>query len=200
MDDAMKSAPDRADYLDIRDFIRDWENYWNHVKPSASALLARSARLANDAAVAIDIQIERIHDEFHSRDPDVISLISTALIDIEFLISSLWKMRLAGKLAQSAMGRSWTALGEFDAAIPHLKLMRDVMQHIDEYGQDGDGRRHLSPRTGRRIGRRLLHSQMGFGDNSFNWLGGTLDFDQARNASLLLLSAIRAARDNQAAT
>jgi hypothetical protein len=143
------------------------------------------------------MQIGRIRDSFHSRDPDVAW---TAFIDIEFLISSLWKMRLAGKLAQSVMGPSWTALGEFDAAIPHLKLMRDVMQHIDEYGQDGEGRRHLNPRTGRWIGRRLLHSQMGFGDNSFNWLGGTLDFDQARDTSLLLLSAIRSARDSAAAT
>lgn len=197
MDDAIESAPQRADYLDTRDFIRDWENYWDHVKPSASALLARSARLANDATVAIDMQIGRIRDSFHSRDPDVTW---TAFIDIEFLISSLWKMRLAGKLAQSVMGPSWTALGEFDAAIPHLKLMRDVMQHIDEYGQDGDGRRHLSPCTGRRIGRRLLHSQMRFGNNGFNWLGGTLDFDQAHDASLLLLSAIRTARDDAAGT
>jgi hypothetical protein len=45
VDDAMKSAPDRADYVDIRDFIRDWDNYWDQVKPSASALLARAGAI-----------------------------------------------------------------------------------------------------------------------------------------------------------
>jgi hypothetical protein len=73
--------------------------------------------------------------------------------------------------------------------------MRDVMQHVDEYGRDGAGRRHFHPRTGRQIGRRSLHSQMGFGENSFHWLGDTIDFDRARTASFELMSAIRAARD-----
>lgn len=147
--------------------------------------------VANDAALAIDMQLGRIRGGFHSKDPDTVW---NVLIDIEFLISSLWKMRLAGKLALSVTGRSWTALHDFDVAVPNLKLMRDVMQHLDEYGRDGDSRRHLNPRTGQLVGRRYLHSQTSFDDQSFNWLGGTLDFDQAHGASLQLLSAIRKAR------
>jgi len=104
-------------------------------------------------------------------------------------------MRLAGKLAQTVQGQEWTALREFDSAIPDLKLMRDVAQHVDEYGRDADGRRHTHPRTGRRVGRRSLRSQMGVSRDSFHWLGGTIDFAQARDAAVTLLSAIRAARD-----
>jgi len=73
------------------------------------------------------------------------------------------------------MGPSWTALQEFDQVLPDLKLMRDVAQHIDEYGRDGDNRRHSNPTTGQRVGRRSLHV-MSLGDLSFNWLGGTIDF------------------------
>ncbi len=178
----------------IRKFIRDWENYWDNQKPKPSAILRRAASVANDAAVAIEMQLGRIRDGFASRDPDAFW---TVQIDIEFLISSLWKMRLAGKLARSVLGQSWTALSEFDRALPHLKLMRDVMEHIDEYGRDADGRarRHYHARTGQLVGRRYLHSQMSHSDKSFNWLGGTLEFDPARVASLQLLSAIREARD-----
>jgi hypothetical protein len=37
---------------------------------------------------------------------------------------------------------------------------------------------------------------MSLGDWSFNWLGGTIDFDRARKASYALLSAIHTARDD----
>ena len=93
------------------------------------------------------------------------------------------------------MGPSWTALQEFDQVLPDLNLMRDVAQHIDEYGRDGDNRRHSNPTTGQRVGRRSLHV-MSLGDLSFNWLGGTIDFDRARKASYALLSAIHTARDD----
>jgi hypothetical protein len=187
----MERPPRREDYSDIRAFIRDWERYWDQVKPTPSAILRRADMVANDAALAIDMQLARIRDGFRSKDPDTVW---NVFIDIEFLISSLWKMRLAGKLALSVTGRSWTALRDFDVAVPNLKLMRDVMQHLDEYGRDGGTRRHFNPRTGQLIGRRYLHSQISFSDKSFNWLGGALDFDQAHNASLQLLSAIRKAR------
>ena len=53
-----------------------------------------------------------------------------------------------------------------------------------------------NPTTGQRVGRRSLHV-MSLGDWSFNRLGGTIDFDRAREASYALLSAIRrTARDD----
>jgi hypothetical protein len=194
VDDATDSPPNREYYDDIREFIRDWEAYWDKQKPSPSAILRRAARVANDAAVAIDMQLGRIRDGFHSKDPDTQW---NVFIEIEFLISSFWKMRLAGKLARSVMGQSWPALREFDSALPHLKPMRDVMEHIDEYGRDADGRarRHYHPRTGQLIGRRYLHSQMSYSYKSFSWLGGTVEFGPARITSLQLLSAVRTARD-----
>jgi hypothetical protein len=40
----------------------------------------------------------------------------------------------------------------------------------------------ISPRTGRRIGRRLLHAQTSVGEKPFHCLGGTFEFDRAREA------------------
>jgi hypothetical protein len=39
------------------------------------------------------------------------------------------------------------ALREFDGAIPDLKLMRGLIQHLDDYGRDGS-RWHQHPHTG----------------------------------------------------
>ena len=193
MNAPMESTPKREDYADVRAFIAAHEAYWDGVRPSRSAILSRAARLANDAAVAIDMQLGRIHDGLTSGDPDAFWKV---LIDVDFLVYALWRMRLAGNLAQRTMGPSWTALQEFNQALPDLKLMRDVAQHIDEYGRDGDNRRHSNPTTGQRVGRRSLHV-MSLGDWSFNRLGGTIDFDRAREASYALLSAIRrTARDD----
>ena len=194
--DPSTSAPRRENFNDVREFFRAHEAYWDQAEPTKSNILIRAARLANDAVVAVDMQLERIRSGLRSRDPDALWKVP---IDIEFLVASLWKARLAAYLARSAIGPSWTALDEFNTAVPDLKLMRDVIQHVDEYGRDGDGRRHRNPYTGERIGRRWLHT-MQLGDKSFGWLGGIIDFDGARAASFNLLLAIRAARDETADT
>ena len=62
MNAPMESTPKREDYADVRAFIAAHEAYWDGVRPSRSAILSRAARLANDAAVAIDMQLGRIHD------------------------------------------------------------------------------------------------------------------------------------------
>ena len=51
-----------------------------------SGILSRAARLANDAAVAIDMQLGRIHDELGGGDPDALW---KALIDVDFLVYAL---------------------------------------------------------------------------------------------------------------
>lgn len=186
-----KAVPDRADYDDVREFLHAWETHWDQTPPSGPAILRRAARLANDAAAAVDLQLGRIRAEVDSADPDAFW---TALIDAEFLVASLWKTRLAGRLAQWVQGEDWAGLREFDQALPDLKRMRDVTQHVDEYGRDAESRRHDHPRTGQRVGRRSLHSQMSIGRESFCWLGGTIDFAQARDAAFALLAAIRAVR------
>lgn len=182
-----EDAPQRADYEDIREFIRDHEAYWDAATPTKLAVLQRAARLANDAAMAIKMQFDRIDGGPPTGDPNGFWKV---LIDVDFLITALWRMQLAGRLTQSALGQRWAPLDAFSAALPDLKLMRDVTQHIHEYGTDSDTRHN------RAVGRRALEVKS-LGKDVFNWLGGTLDFNKAAQASSDLLSAIRRERDDE---
>lgn len=184
------NPPRREDYEDIRDFLRDHEAYWNSTKPTKLAVLQRAARLGNDSMMAIEMQLNRVSDG-STQDDD--GGFSGVFIDIDFLIAALWRMRQSGVLAKSAAGRWWIPLDDFDRALPDLKLMRDVSQHLAEYGVDGSGRRHINPRTGERVGRRALEVKS-LGED-FGWLGGSLNLERADAASRTLLGEIRTVRD-----
>ena len=86
MNAPMESAPKREDYADLRAFVAAHEAYWDGVSPGRSAILSRAARLANDAAVAIDMQLWRIHDELGGGDPDALW---KALVDVDFLVCAM---------------------------------------------------------------------------------------------------------------
>ncbi|QQG97139.1 hypothetical protein HBE99_10095 [Mycobacteroides chelonae] len=190
-DDQVPMLPPKPeDYADIREFIRDHEAYWDSAVPTKAAVLQRAARLGNDAMMAIRIQLDRIAagPSQHGEDG-----YWGVFIDVDFLITALWRMRQAGVLAKSRIGRWWAPLDAFDRALPDLKLMRDVSQHISEYGIDGDGRKAINPRTGKPVGRRALEVKS-LGD-TFGWLGGELDLTATDTASITLLNAIRAERD-----
>lgn len=154
---------------------------------SHQAAQISAARMANVAAMAIRMQLDRVEKSPLADDLDGFWKV---LIDVDFLIAALWRMQLAGRLAQSAVGGRWTPLDRFSMALPDLKLMRDATQHIHEYGADSD-RRH-----DKNVGRRALEVKS-LGKDAFNWLGGTLDFNKAADASSELLLAIRTLRDNE---
>lgn len=195
MTDADESAPpQRESYTDIREFIRAHEAYWDSAVPTDAAVLQRAARLGNDAMMAIRMQLDRIAAGPSQHGEDGYWAV---FIDVDFLIAALWRMRQAGVLAKSRIGRWWAPLDTFDRALPDLKMMRDVSQHIAEYSIDGDGRKAINPRTGKPLGRRALEVKS-IGD-TFRWLGGELDLTTADAASMMLLKAIRAARDAESA-
>lgn len=141
--------PKREDYADIREFIRDHEAYWESTVPTNAAVLQRAARLGNDAMMAIRMQLDRIEAGPSQHGEDGYWAV---FIDVDFLIAALWRIRQAGVLAKSRIGRWWAPLDAFDRALHDLKLMRDVSQHISEYGIDGDGRQAINPRTVKPMG------------------------------------------------
>jgi len=88
----MKSAPKREDYDDIRDFIRDWETYWDQTEPTGLAVLVRAAMVADDAAVAVDMQLGRSLQYRLSRRRRVSSLTSDPrLLGNTSSPSSMWR-------------------------------------------------------------------------------------------------------------
>jgi hypothetical protein len=96
------------------------------------------------------------------------------------------RLRLAALVAGKARGvKIGAALKNYDAALPFLKSMRDVREHIDVYAVDS------SKRFNKDISRRRL--QTGAWDGTtFSWaIGGALNIDRAHEAAELLFAAVR---------
>lgn len=112
--------------------------------------------------------------------------------DFDFLIVALTRFRRAVKLAANIPeihSEVITALKEFDSALPHLKKMRDVAEHIDDYAIEKG--REVS------VARTLLEVSSLNDDEDglvLEWLGHQLNADKALAASRKLFDAIRRAR------
>lgn len=130
--------------------------------PSDAALLERAQRLANDAIHAVALQRRRIG----STEPEDDTFVMRWWADLQFMIVALRRLRRAAELASrntTAGPEVRAALTAFDAALPSIKTMRNVGEHIDSYALDSP-RRH-----DKAIDRRQL--EVGEWDGTtFRWL------------------------------
>jgi hypothetical protein len=152
-------------------------------EPTDAAILERAQSLANEALHMVGLQRRRLRSE----EPEDQAFVFRQWADMQFLVVSLRRLRLAGQLAaRSDSGRApvKAALREFDNALPDLRKMRNVGEHIDEYAVEA-GR-------DREVDRRQL--QVGsFDGTTFIWVGGKIDVDQAFKAARHLYEEIRTA-------
>src|SRR5919197_2257924 len=104
-------------------------------KPTAAVTYERARRLANVAMWSIELQCRRLE----AVEPDDAEFVLSRWADFDFLIVALTRLRRAARLAakipqlQASLD---TALVQFDSALPDLKKMRDVAEHIDDYALD----------------------------------------------------------------
>lgn len=78
-----------------------------------------------------------------------------------------------------------TAISGFDAALPGLKVMRDVGEHSGDYALD-QPRRHRQDKTSPML-------EVGTWDGTtYEWLHERLNVEQARDEARILFEAIRA--------
>ncbi len=111
--------------------------------------------------------------------------------DFDFLIVCLTRLRRAAKLAEGIpeiRSELTVALQEFDKALPHLKRMRDVSEHIDDYAIDRGRESSISRKQ-------LEVSTVSNDDSSstIEWLGVQLNSLEALNASQRLFESIKGA-------
>jgi hypothetical protein len=155
------------------------------MKPTSAATYERAKRLANLSLCAIDLQCRRLS----SSEPEDSVFIFRKWADFDFLTVALTRLRRAAKLAagipelQVSLG---AALAEFDAALPHLKRMRDVAEHIDDYAVDRGRERSIARQS-------LEVSFMSNDDSTIEWLGARLNSQEALKASQRLFEAIKEA-------
>lgn len=102
------------------------------MKQDEASTYERARRLANLAVWTVDLQRRRLN----SNEPEDEKFVLRKLADFHFLVIALTRLRRAAVLAakvKSIESKIKIALREFDAALPNLKKMRDVAEHIDEY-------------------------------------------------------------------
>lgn len=103
------------------------------------------------------------------------------------MITTLRRMRRAAELAAkepSVRVEIRAAIVAFDAALPGLMVMRNVAEHIEDYGVD-DPRRRL-----RDVDRSQLEVST-WGDATVQWLGRELNIDDAFAAACTLVGTMR---------
>ena len=100
-----------------------------------AATYERARRLANVAMWSIELQCRRLE----AVEPEDAGLVLRRWADFDFLIVALSRLRratgLAAKVPQLRASLD-TALERFDKALPDLKKMRDVAEHVDDYALD----------------------------------------------------------------
>jgi hypothetical protein len=149
-------------------------------KPSNQVMLERALSFANEAMWTVALQRRRVR----SSEPEDEKFVFRQWVDLQFLITALWRLRRAAELACKVPpgGMVAEALRAFDDVLPHLRTMRNVGEHANDY-VTGDGRH-------RSVSRHML--QVGTWDGTiYTWLGSSLDVDAAHDAAVKLFASIR---------
>jgi hypothetical protein len=151
------------------------------MKPESAVTYERARRLANQALWTIDLQCRRLNSE----EPEDVEFVLRKWSDFHFLIVALTRMRRTAALALKVpeiKPKMKEALVAFDSALPNLKKMRDVAEHIDDYAVD-EGRDD-------KISRKSL--EVGISDEeTWEWLGFRINLKDALSASIALFEALK---------
>ena len=152
------------------------------MKPTSTSIYERARRLANVSLWSINLQCRRLR----STEPEDDGFVFGKWTDFDFLIIALTRFRRAAKLAAKIPeihSEVTTAIREFDSALPNLKKMRDVAEHIDDYAIEQG--KDSSVESG------LLEVSSLNDGLVLEWLGNQLDADKALIASRKLFDVIR---------
>jgi hypothetical protein len=148
--------------------------------PSDAVALERALSFASEAMWTIALQRRRVR----STEPEDEKFVFRRWVDLQFLIIALWRLRRAAELAcKFSRGRDIPdALKAFDGALPQLRTMRNVGEHIDDY-MAGTGRHRAVTEGMLQVG--------SWNGTVFKWLNLTLNIDGAHHAAKKLYASIR---------
>lgn len=136
----------------------------------------------------IDVQHKRLTDPTWAAPEGQAPAIPNDFADFQFMIVAMWRLRrvveqLVLKVPTTFFSLE-TDLAEFDDAMPVLKRLRDVGEHVEEcnldVGSGSGGKSEVDP-----VYRQQLQT-FGFGQHSMNRLGECFVYDDAWAAALRL--------------
>jgi len=183
------NGPRPEEFTSPQEFTRAFEEFHDARAPSRGQVLDRAARFASNSLGSIDLQIRRIRGS----EPEDDEWPFRVLADFQFLIQALWQMRQSGYLALQVDPSLTNAVEDFNVACPDLATMRNVAQHWDQYAVD-ESRRQRRSDDGKPVGRRSLENHA-WDNDTFRWLGGTVELTRSRDAAALLYRAITNSAD-----
>lgn len=149
--------------------------------PSNAAILEHAFNLANQEMFTISLQCRRLR----STEPEDETFVFRWWADLQFLIVALRRLYRAAELAgqvPSAKKTISAALENFDDALPCLRTMRNVGEHIEDYALSR-GRNKDVKRGSLQVG--------GWDGTTYTWLGKSLNIDEAHDAAEKLFSVVR---------
>ena len=145
------------------------------------ATYERAKRLANLAVWTVDLQ----HRRLNSIEPEDHKFPLRRWADFQFLIIALTRLRRSAELATKITAIKTNikkAISEFDTALPAIKKMRNVAEHIDEYAIDNGHDKNIS---------RKELEVANFDGKTWHWLGFQLNSQKALIASDKLFKALK---------
>jgi hypothetical protein len=159
-----------------------------------AAVVERGRSMANQWMWAVTLQHDRIRNPrpqdkaFHPFRVDGFNE-----VDVHFLVIALRRLRTVATTFEHAP-EQWesvrSATCTFDKKLPWLKRLRDVFEHLEDYAVDANHRRSATTR-------RELQVWSG-GEDSIQWLGYDVDWNQALSAAEDLYGAVKTAFDSLA--
>lgn len=125
--------------------------------PSDGAVIERARTIATEAMYAVALQRRRLT----TAEPEDSKFVMRWWWDCQCFVAALWRLRVSAELAASVAPSLTRSVSDFDSAIPDLRTLRNVQEHLDEYAVE----RGRNPA----IHRSMLHS--GSFDGTTWWLG-----------------------------
>lgn len=153
-----------------------------------AVILERAIRLANIEMKTVALQWRRVK----TKEPEDETFIFRWWADLQFFILSLWRLRRTVKIALNVSDTNISdsigvGIKEFDKAVPDLKKLRDVAEHIDEYAVDNP-KRHVPS-----VDRKQL--EVGSWNGTiYEWLEVKLNVDDAKIAAEKLFKTLQTKR------
>jgi hypothetical protein len=137
------------------------------------------------AVWAVHLQCRRLR----STEPEDAAFVFRKWADFDFLVISLTRLRRTANLAAAVPELKLSlvaAIEQFDRALPGLKSIRDVAEHIDEYALDQGRTKSIARQS-------LEVSTLEEEGPTLHWLGSRLNAREALQVSQHLFEAIKAA-------
>jgi hypothetical protein len=132
---------------------------------------------SNLAVWAIHLQIQRLRSEKN----EIEGFVLQPVVDFHFLVTALTRLRKMADLVLKHSDIS-EAIKQFDNALPDLRKIRNVLEHIDKY-RLGEGRNKKVSINGLRT--------IMLGPDKIQWLDYEIKIEQAAKVSDLLFQSIK---------